>query len=142
MDYTLVRLKHSLAVAQKMKELSDLYSLDGNEMFLLGLLHDIGYEFSSCQEEHPEKGGILLKAQGYKYWKEVFYHGKAQNEYDSIELRLLNYVDFITNSDGIFVSFKERLLDIEDRYGIDSIQTKEATELMSMLLEQGFSDES
>ena len=50
------RLKHSLSVAKKMKEIVEgktkMYSFNPDEAFILGMLHDIGYEFCETQEEH------------------------------------------------------------------------------------------
>ena len=74
------RILHSLGVANKMKVIAnELYP--GNkefieDMFILGLLHDLGYEFAKTKLEHSEIGGTILKKNGYKYWKEVYYHGK------------------------------------------------------------------
>lgn len=44
------RLKHSLAVARKMVDIGKNYGLDKgglDDLFLLGLVHDIGYEFGT-----------------------------------------------------------------------------------------------
>ncbi len=131
------RMSHCLAVAKKMKELatdySDKYPVNPEEAFILGLLHDIGYEFCNEQREHANKGGLLLKNQGYKYWKEVFYHGVPQDEYKSDMLSLLNYVDMITGPDGKYLTVQERIDDIADRYGKESWQVKEAVSLSRML---------
>ena len=102
MTITTNRVKHSLAVAVKMRELAltdyKKYPVNPDDAFILGMLHDVGYAFSENQETHANKGGIVLKAQNYKYWQEVYYHGIPQEEYDSPMLQLLNYVDMITNS--------------------------------------------
>ena len=48
------RLKHSCAVANKMIELGkkkNLSEIELQELFLLGYLHDIGYEFGT-NENH------------------------------------------------------------------------------------------
>ncbi len=133
MDLTSDRMNHCLSVAKKMRELAthfpDKYPVNPDEAFVLGLLHDVGYEFSEEQKEHANKGGLLLKEQGYKYWKEVFYHGIPQDEYSSKMLTLLNYVDMITGPKGDYMTVEERINDIANRYGEDSWQTKEAIAL-------------
>lgn len=139
MEITIDRMKHSLAVAKKMKETvltdSDKYGCTPDEAFVLGMLHDIGYEFSSKQQEHANKGGLVLKEQGYKYWKEVYYHGIPQEEYDSPVLRLLNYVDMITGPSGEYMTIQKRIEDIAERYGKGSWQEQEALELSHKISE-------
>lgn len=133
MNLTSDRLNHSLSVAKKMKELATCfphkYPVNPEEAFILGLLHDVGYEFSDEQKEHANKGGLILKEQGYKYWKEVYYHGIPQDEYCSNMLSLLNYVDMITGPQGDYMTIEERINDIASRYGKDSLQAKEAMAL-------------
>lgn len=131
------RLKHSLSVAKKMKEIvkgkKQIYKFSPDEAFILGMLHDIGYEFCITQEEHAHIGGEVLKNQGYKFWKEIYFHGVPQEEYSSAELWLLNYVDMITHPNGEYISIHERIEDIEKRYGKDSLQVEEARELAKIL---------
>ena len=138
MTITIDRMKHSLAVATKMKQMvvddSNKYPFDPNDAFVLGLLHDIGYEFTNEQKEHANKGGLILKDQGYKYWQEVYYHGIVQDDYDSTMLRLLNYVDMITGPSGECMTVEERINDISKRYGKGSWQEREAIELAKGML--------
>ena len=136
MTISIDRMKHSLAVARKMKELTlscpVKYPVDPEEAFVLGFLHDIGYEFSEEQRNHASTGGIILKAQNYKYWKEVFYHGIPQEEYNSPMLRLLNYADMITGPSGEYMTIQERIDDIADRYGKGSWQEEAAAKLVNL----------
>ena len=130
------RQKHCIGVARLMYEMSlqKGWGLEkSKEMFTLGFLHDIGYEFSEKQEEHPQIGGTLLKEQGYKYWKEVYYHGTVTDEYQSEELMLLDVADMLIDSCGVRVEAAERLEDILRRYGVESKQYKEAKLLANKL---------
>lgn len=140
MEFTLDRMKHSLAVATKMKEIviqkADRFRCKPEDAFVLGILHDIGYKFSIEQKDHANKGGLILKEQGYQYWQEVFYHGIYQNEYDSSLLRLLNYVDMITGPTGEYMTIRQRIGDIATRYGTGSWQELEAKVLADELLRQ------
>ena len=71
------RVKHIMGVAKVMKDNASQWGLDEKDMFTLGLLHDIGYEFGSS-EEHHLIGGDMLKNQEYMYYKEVLYHGNER----------------------------------------------------------------
>ena len=126
------RLKHSASVAEFMYESATDKGWSTEkcqEMFILGYLHDIGYQFTEVQEEHNTVGGLILKSLGYSYWKEVYNHGKVQSKYRSVELDLLNTADLSIDSSGNFVGVHERLTEIMEKYGDASIQYIEATEL-------------
>ena len=118
------RLKHSYAVANKMFELGKEKNLSDEqlqELFLLGYLHDIGYQFGT-NENHNMIGGNLLRNSNYKYWKEVYYHGIPNSEYKSLYLDILNTADMMIDKYGNDVGFDKRLDDIKNRYGEDSIK--------------------
>ncbi|MBP3344954.1 MAG: HDIG domain-containing protein [Clostridia bacterium] len=131
------RIKHIMAVARLMKEKAEEVGLDKEEMFTLGMLHDIGYEFGGS-EEHHTLGGAILKKQKYKYYKEVFYHGKPTEEFSSLALDLLNYADLHIDKKGNYVSFEDRLADIEARRGKDSIVYKNCKKVIDGFKEKGF----
>ncbi len=133
MDYD--RLKHSYAVANKMIELGkekSLSEIELQELFLLGYLHDIGYEFGT-NENHNVIGGNLLKERNYKYWQEVYYHGIPNSEYKSLYLDILNTADMMIDKYGNDVGFEKRLEDIKARYGKNSIQYKNCSKMISKL---------
>lgn len=137
MDITLDRLKHSLGVANKMRELAkDKAEVNSDDAFILGLLHDIGYQFTENTGEHAKVGGEVLKNQGYKYWKEVYYHGIPQKDFDSSMLQLLNYADMTIGPTGNELTIEERILDISNRYGKGSIQEETAIALAKQLKPQ------
>lgn len=116
------RLKHSLAVARKMVEIAkekQLSEESQQELFVLGLNHDIGYEYGE-NVNHNIIGGNILKESNYKYWKEVYFHGNPDTSYKSLYLDILNMADMQVDKTGNNVSYEERLEDIKNRYGIDS----------------------
>lgn len=113
------RIQHILHVANLMKEKAESLGLDKEEMFTLGLLHDIGYEYTN-NDEHRIIGFKILEKQNYKYAKEVLYHGKPNSEYSSKALDLLNYADMHIDNKGNYVSFEQRLEDIKNRRGVSS----------------------
>ena len=118
------RWKHILGVARKAKELAlKLHSNDekyAEDMFLLGLLHDVGYEFMESNASHAVIGGEILKRSGYKYWQEVTYHGNEMAEDMSDELFILNTADMTTGPNGENFTFEERLEEITQRFGNES----------------------
>ena len=129
------RLNHSIAVARKMVEIGKKYDLNDEqlqELFVLGYNHDIGYEFDD-NEDHRIVGGNILKANNYKYWKEIYYHGEVDIEYNSIYLDILNQADMQINKYGIDVGYDNRLEDIKKRYGKDSTTYKNAEILIDNL---------
>jgi hypothetical protein len=134
------KLKHMIQVARFMKQYCKDKGFDDNycqEMFTLGLLHDIGYEFEESPE-HNKVGGLLLKNQNYKYFNEVMNHGNPYSDYSSCELDILNYADLHVDAKGKFVSFTERLDDIKNRYGENSDSYKSARTIAENLISKGF----
>ena len=133
------RLIHSYNVGKKMMEIGKKYNLSEEELeelFILGLNHDIGYEFTEDTTNHNKVGGEILKNQNYKYYKEVYYHGEIQNEYNSLYLDILNMADMQIDKYGNDVGYDNRLKDIENRYGIDSYVYKKCFELIKELKEK------
>ena len=59
-------------MAKKLHSNNEKYAED---MFLLGVMHDLGYEFVENNISHAAIGGEILNRSGYKYWKEVSLHG-------------------------------------------------------------------
>ena len=85
------RLKHSLAVARKMVEIAKNKGMSEEEInncFIIGFNHDIGYEYTKNGFNHNKVGGELLRKSGFKFWKEVYYHGIVTDEYESIYLNI------------------------------------------------------
>ena len=131
------KLKHILAVARLMKEKARLVGLDEEEMFTLGMLHDIGYEFD--EQDHHTAGYVMLEKQGYKYAYEVKCHGLPHAPRMTTELKLLNYADMHINAKGEYVTFEERLEDIKSRRGKNSPHYINSRKVIEML--NGFIDD-
>lgn len=129
------RVKHSISVARRMVEIGKSYNLSNEELeelFVLGLNHDIGYEFCDGRD-HNVVGGNILKRSNYKYWREVYYHGVVQDEYSSLYLKILNTADMQVDKYGNVVGFEERLKDIKSRYGEDSVVYKRCVLLIEFI---------
>ena len=111
------RKKHMFAVAEFLREYAlkqKMSQAECDELYTLGLLHDIGYAFLEEEDysKHGFVGGEFLRTQKYKYWQEVYYHGVVNSEYQSKFLDLLNWADMHIDSKGNVVSYQERLDDI------------------------------
>ena len=135
------RIKHSLGVAKKMMEIGKQLGLsqaDCRQLFILGLNHDIGYEFSRDGKNHGEIGGEILMRSGFNHWKEVYYHGRLTREYSSRYLDILNYADMQIDKYGNDVGIEGRLEDIKSRYGEES-EVYLNCRTMSNLLKKKFS---
>lgn len=113
-----------MTVAKQMYEMALERTGDefyAKKMFHLGLVHDIGYQFTDNNKQHAHVGGEFLKEEGYEYWREVYDHGDPNlMERPSDECFLLNIADMRTDSKGNRVTFDERLKDIGERYGTKS----------------------
>lgn len=136
------RKKHIWAVAEFLKKSAierNMSSEDCESLYTLGLLHDIGYEFAEQEDykNHNAIGGNLLKAQNYKYWKEVYYHGVVNSPYQSRFLDLLNWADMHIDGMGNYVSFDGRLEELSKRYNTP-IQNLKSWAMVHELKKKGF----
>lgn len=123
------KIMHSASVAQYMSENATKYGLDREKMYVLGLLHDIGYLFG--QRDHAEDGANLLNQFGLtetKYANFIALHDtnpfELRMQYDgdhiSPVLFLLQQADMTVDALGNFVGFDKRLKEIGRRYGENS----------------------
>ena len=118
------RWQHILGVARKAKMLAGKLK-PGDEqyaenMFLLGVMHDLGYEFMESNASHAAVGGEILKRSGYQYWQEVALHGDETVDDMTDELFILNCADMMTGPNGEDFTFDERLKEIAQRFGEDA----------------------
>ena len=134
------RLKHSYAVAKKMVQIGEELNLDETQLkdlFIIGFNHDIGYEYTENGKDHNIIGGLMLKESGFKYWKEVYYHGILTEEYSSLYLEILNSADMQIDKYGNDVGYESRLEDIKSRYGDNSKVYIICKKLVDELVEKG-----
>lgn len=118
------RWRHILGVARKAKILADKLKPNNvqyaEDMFLLGIMHDLGYEFIESNASHAAIGGEILKRSGYQYWEEVTQHGDETVDDMTDELFILNCADMSTGPNGEDFTFDERLKEIAQRFGKDA----------------------
>ena len=128
------RLKHSISVGRKMMEIGKqkgFTEVEIKNLFLLGYNHDIGYEFAENGINHNIIGGEILKENGYKFWKEVYYHGEVDVEYKSKYLDILNQADMQIDKYGNDIGYEKRLEDIKSRYGEQSVVYRKVYKLVT-----------
>lgn len=117
-------IKRSLAIAKKMNELAKVKRPNdenyAEDMYLLGLLHDIGYRTNP--ERHEVCGGLQLMRQGYKYWEVISNHGKPDSTFQSEELQLLNIADMAIDENGEEMPYDYIVRTIDEKYGASSEQ--------------------
>jgi len=119
------RMQHILSVARQCYQIANnkyhLEEADCRKAFMIGFLHDVGYEFSEYNLEHPEKGRELIKETLGVDLPEIQQHGNPDAE-QTLFLSILNEADLTVDSKGNVVSVEERLQDIVSRYSEDALE--------------------
>ena len=130
-------LNHSVVVASVMFDIALERTGDieyAKQMHALGLLHDIGKTLELGKDGgHEVVGGLHMGKHGYKYWREIFWHGTPNCVYRTKELDILNTADLCVMSNGSKVSPLDRIEDICERYGVFSQQYMNAMMLFGEL---------
>ena len=116
---------HSLGVANYMREHAEERGLNPDDMWLLGLLHDIGNIYDN--DGHAEFGATMLAHAGFKpsLLNAVRHHMLPGNKVRELygesaltaEYNLLVEADGHVDSKGRRVTLEERLEDVRSRYG-------------------------
>ena len=105
-----------LGVAKKMKQLAEEAHPGDKEfaedMFLLGLVHEIAEEFTDYPSFFNGVGESILSRNGYKYAKEVGNYKIGCCHYKSEALNILNTALLMTSFDGKEITVKEKFDEI------------------------------
>ena len=131
MQMTTDRMMHSYGVAMYMYDHALDFGLEPDEMFFLGLNHDIGYVEE--KKNHEERGAELLESiigDRTELTDAIYWHGSTPYEYMNEEntgefgipkpLVLLWRADMTISSKGEEVGYDKRLGGILERYGRNS----------------------
>ena len=131
------KMLHIKAVAEECYRIAkEEYRLNQNEAekaYAIGFVHDIGYAFADENSSHPLKGMEMLNSVFGVMCFEVGAHGNPDTKYHSQYLDILNKADLSVDAMGCKVGPIARLKDIEDRYGKESRQYKNAKRLVDTL---------
>lgn len=133
------RLHHILSVARECYQIAKRRGYDEifcRRMFMIGWNHDVGYEFSKKQSDHPIISKNLLELVGVtdnnedssRVLDSIREHGLYVNE-ETAEWTILNIADMTIDSKGNKVDVMQRLNDIKNRYGEYSNQYLTACDL-------------
>ena len=140
------RTAHMIGVAEYMYYNASRYNLDPDKMYLIGLLHDIGY-ISGEKEGHEQYGANLIMDAfstnfGMPYIGDIIaHHADLPTEYilnygdPPNELVLLWEADMSVDLTGECVGFEKRLADIKERHGVDSHPYEICKQTMAWLKE-------
>lgn len=136
------KTKHVHAIAEYMYEHAPEYGLDPDEMYVLGMLHDIGY--IRGKTGHSENGADLLKQMGIneRFTYAILKHGADLRKIKvTPELLLLVTADLQIDYEGEFIGYEARVAGVRLRYGEDSIQYKRVAGTVEYLEEHGLKGE-
>ena len=135
------RIKHMHGVAEYMSAHAEEHGLDPDRMYVLGLLHDVGY--INGKKGHESWGADLLRSLGYNDAWLISWHGTDPELYLALrnmtppkELALLWEADFHIDSEGNEVSLDERLKSIGEHNGFDSISYRDSQTIVNWLKRQ------
>lgn len=117
------RLAHMNATANRAYEIAKtVFRKSENkarQLYVLGLLHDVGYAFDP--DDHAHAGGSVLISLGVEI-DAVYDHGDPTVGFMDDELLIVNAADMTTSPTGALMRMEDRLNDIGERYGADSPQ--------------------
>ena len=136
------KIKHSLGVARECREIARQkgYSEDFSDaMFVMGLLHDIGYE-DEANSSHGHKSSEMIRAfEGWidKCCDAIDCHGLVFDNWEVYD-EILNLADMTVSHEGVKISINERLKGIEERWGSSSVHYRHACEVADKLKELGY----
>lgn len=129
------KLKHSLGVARRCAELAEEYLLSEEEQkacFVMGFLHDIGYESVTDITKHPQKSAEYVDAfSNYcsLCTNAIQNHGKPAVNTSLFDI-ILNTADLTTDFEGKAVSVSDRLEGIRERHGENSPHYRHAVSIV------------
>ncbi len=140
------RLHHIIGVARKAYDIAHDMGFDEDfcrRMFMVGWIHDVGYEFSEEPSEHSKISKELLyqlinsngihdkRSISKKSINAIINHGKcSDNEVDNdIQWKIINMANMLIDSKGNEITPEQRLNEIKESFGEDSKQYNDALEI-------------
>lgn len=136
------RIAHMHGVAEYMYAHAADYKLDPEEMYILGLLHDIGY-IQGFKEGHEQYGAEMLfqklPLRGLSMKCCIERHSQIPQSFSwNSELCRKQYLlleaDMKIDGKGRYAGYNGRLKDIAERYGSESEVYKKCAKLIDWLI--------
>lgn len=130
------KLHHIIGVARRCYEIAKergYCESTAQRLFLIGWLHDVGYEFSENFEGHPIISNNMISTLIKNGNFAIKNHGRVDIDYSDYELDILNIADLTVDHKGNKCTIEERLKGIEERYGKDTESYKNAEKLAKQL---------
>ena len=135
------RLKHCYLVGKLLEFIGTEYGMsDGEqiELFTLGYMHDALLDFErTIPDIHANLMGNIVR---WKYSKEIMFHSKVTNEYESDILIWLYIADIMVADEknkeskyGLIASLNDRLIEAEEKYGKQSNEYFELSRKISVI---------
>ena len=128
-----------LGVARKAYAISKAQGYNeefARHMFLLGWMHDVGYEFAESKEQHSHISAqmylLLTKNEPDIAYRAIKERGRLP-ELPTEEWKILTMADMLTDSNGNEVSAEARLSGIRQRYGMQSEEYKTSCEVCKQI---------
>lgn len=116
------------------------YNIDeARKLFVMGLLHDFAYEFEPVGMTHAEVGADILDGLKFPYADEIRKHEVlVEDEVNSDAMDILYCADMTTDYLGRFVTFDERLADIDRRHDSSDGVYDASLVLVNYLISKGY----
>lgn len=135
------KLRHSLGVARACQQYAKDIGVDEeycDALFVMGFLHDIGYE-KSPDTNHPSVGGNMIDSfiKHPELLEAIKNHGKKFENLSQADT-ILNTADLTVSYNGKPCTVWERLDGIKERYGEDSEHYENARLMIEAL---GFTED-
>ena len=132
------KMKHMVGVARQCYKVSKILNMSENfcrKMFVAGLNHDIGYEFSNNQLEHSNISADMLEqiSCNDEALLSAIRNHTSYTSNISLEWYILTYSDLTIDNNGNEVTIENRLKYICDRYGNDSEQYKSVIRIINTI---------
>lgn len=125
------KLRNTLSVARECERIAkdkNMSKAEQNACFVMGFLHDIGYEQAEILEQHPQTGYQML-CDFMQYHYEILHairdHGCKYDHLSKFD-EILNMANLMVDHEGQMVGITERLKSIKDRHGKESTHYQHA----------------
>lgn len=134
------KILHSMGVANFLYTYATSHYYDrktAQDLYLVGLLHDIGYLDNHTGIQHGEKGATILERNGYdKHYCDIIAHHGALTDVISEHQQLLWLADLCIDHQGNFIGYESRYNSICQRYSKTDYRRQNVASIIQELRQQ------